>query len=304
MMRVAGVALMVAASLSPSACAGKADASDEIAVLQERNARYAAALARTDSMHDDKPFARWLLPQSLSEISGIALTEDGRLLAHGDEHAQVVEVDYKRGVIVKHFLLGDKPVKDDFEGITRVGDRFFLMTSTGKLYEFREGADKSQVPFRLHDAELGKECELEGVAYDSTSNALVMPCKVVKDADLKGNLVLYRWSLDSTANPRVSRLSVPLKSIIGSQQWEAFHASDIAIDPATGNYVIVAAQEKGLIVITRAGAAVSARTLDDIHNQVEGVAITPDGVLNITDEIGKSQPAAITLYRWRGGAAS
>jgi uncharacterized protein YjiK len=297
MMRTAGIALIVVASLSPSACADKAAASE--AVLQEREARFTAALANSDSSSDSKPFARWMLPAVMSEISGIALTQDGRLLAHGDEHAEVTEIDYKRGMIVKHFLLGDKPVKDDFEGIARAGDRFYLMTSKGKLYEFSEGENKSQVPFRLHDADLGDECELEGVAYDSTSNSLVMPCKTLKNMALQGNLVIFRWSLDSTANPRVTKVSVPLKGVVGAEGWEEFHSSDIAVDPKTGNYVVVAAQEKGMIVIKPNGEAVSARTLDDMHNQVEGIAITPDGALILSDEIGKEKPAALTVYRWR-----
>lgn len=303
MIRYVSAALIIAASLVPSACADKADAADasarSAAVLQKRGARYDAAVAHIDSMPDDKPLARWMLPKDLSEISGIVLTTDGRLLAHGDENAEIIEIDYKRGVIVKRFLLGDKVIRDDFEGITAVGDRFYMMTSNGTLYEFREGADKAQVPFRLHDAHLGKECELEGVAYDASINALVMPCKVVNLPDLKSRFVIYRWSLDSLANPRVSQVSAPLKDVIGSEGWDALHASDITVDPKTGNYVIVAAQEEALIVVKPDGTPVSARKLDNIHNQAEGVAITKDGVLIITDEVGKEKPAAITMYRWR-----
>jgi uncharacterized protein YjiK len=301
MRRIIGIVLVVAACTLSSACGpDDAEATEAAEVLKARADRFAAALARSDSdSAADKPLARWMLPNRLKEISGIVLTKDGRLLAHGDETAEITEIDYTRGVIVKQFLLGDKVVRDDFEGITAVGDRYFMMTSKGMLYEFGEGEAKSKVDFTIHDAHLGKECELEGVAYDAAINSLLMPCKVVNLPELKGQLVIYRWSLDSLANPRVSQLAVPLKDVIGTQGWEDFHSSDIAVDPKTGNYVLVAAQEKALIVITPKGALVSARTLDDMHNQVEGVAIRPDGVLIITDEVGKEKPAAITMYRWR-----
>jgi uncharacterized protein YjiK len=299
MRRLLLIPAVVAAVLMPISCAGNADAGENSEVLKEREARYVAAIASADSGGDDKPIARWVMPEALREISGLTLTQDGRLFAHGDEHAEISEIDYKRGVIVKRFLLGDQILRDDFEGIAAVGDRFFMMTSVGRLYEFKEGADKASVPYVMHDAALGKDCELEGVAYDSTSNSLVMPCKVVKDEKLADRLVLFRWSLDSTASPRVTRLDVPLASVVGSPAWDEFHSSDMTVDPKTGNYVIVSAQEKGLIVMTPKGQFVAARELDDMHNQVEGVAITRDGVLIISDEIGKDKPAHVTLYRWR-----
>src|SRR5205814_2130850 len=39
-----------------------------------------------------KPRTRWVLPPDLREISGLALTDDGRLLTHDDERARIVEL--------------------------------------------------------------------------------------------------------------------------------------------------------------------------------------------------------------------
>lgn len=298
MRRRLGWAVLLLAAAGQSACApGDADASESNDVLESRAARYTAALAAPDS-GSTEPIARWMLPPVLSEISGLTLTRDGRLLSHGDETAQISEIDFKRGVIVKHFLVGDKPLTDDFEGIARVDDRLFLMTSAGRLYEFTEGENKAQVAYTRHDADLTKECELEGIAYDSVTTSFLLPCKVMNAAELKGRLVIFRWHVDSLSTPPTSKLSVPLTSVIGSEAWDDFAASDITVDPKTGNYVLVSAQQKGLIVITPSGEPVSARTLHDMHNQVEGVAITSDGVLILSDEIGTTKPAALTMYRW------
>ena len=59
------------------------------------------------------------LPRRLREVSGLAMTADGRLLAHHDEAAVVFEIDDASGRVVKQFQLADldAPVAGDFEGI-------------------------------------------------------------------------------------------------------------------------------------------------------------------------------------------
>jgi uncharacterized protein YjiK len=269
-----------------------------------REARLQAALAgdaERSTEPDESRTARggalavWLLPHALQEISGLALTTDGRLLAHGDEIGVVWEIDYRRGVLIKQFSLG-KGVKGDFEGITVANDEVFLFTSTGKLYEFHEGGDGAHVEYTVHDTELKHECEFEGVAFDPAINALLLACKHVLSTEFRDAVVIYRWSLkgDST---RLSPIVVPIARIVGANGWKHVHPSDIAVDPMTGNYVLVASQEQALIAITPSGALVFARPLAAMHHQAEGVAITRDGMLIVSDE-GAERPAMITLYKW------
>ena len=47
---------------------------------------------------------RWKLPEDLDEISGLALTADGRVLAHNDEQGIVFELDPWRKAVVKSAL--------------------------------------------------------------------------------------------------------------------------------------------------------------------------------------------------------
>ena len=243
------------------------------------------------------PLAQWLLPHGLQEVSGLALTRDGRLLVHDDELGQVWEVDYRRGVLMKRFSLGTAVVKGDFEGITVANDVVFLLASNGRLYEFPEGANGGQVPYKVHDTGLKKECEFEGVAFDPAINALLLACKHVYDKDVRGALVIYRWSLKGDSGARLSRLAVPLAGVIGTNGWTNLEPSDITIDPLTGDYVLVASKEKALIAITPAGVPVFAHPLPAGHPQPEGVAITKDSILMISDEGGQG-PGIITLYRW------
>jgi uncharacterized protein YjiK len=282
--------------------AGSEDPSrEDSAALDTRVAKLQERLAQADSggKGSDEPVARWLLGPELAEVSGLALTADDRLFAHADEAARIFEIDYRRGTVVKQFWVGEEALRADFEGITYAGNRFFMVTSKGVLYEFSEGADGERVEFQLHDTRLGKECEFEGVAFDSVSNTLLLPCKNVGKKSLEGSLVIYRYTLGSdSAGTSTSELSIPMTQAVGRNGWKQVRPTDIAIDPWTGNYVMVAAQEKALLQVTPAGAVVFSRPLTGSHPQAEGVAITRDSILIVGDE-GTGQPGAITLYRWR-----
>jgi uncharacterized protein YjiK len=288
------------------------------AELARRATQFDKAVAAPDSgANEGGAVARWILPDKLKEISGLALTADGRLLGHGDQKGHVFEIDYRRGVLVKEFTLAkDKEaVKGDFEAIAIANDRLFLLESDGKLYEFREGADGANVDFSIQDTGLKPRCEFEGLAFDKTINSLLLACKKVHDKSLKDSLVIYRWKLAGDNATRLSRLTVPLKLAIGSNEWDGLHPSDITVDPFHGNYVLIASRENALIEITPAGAVVLSRPLPGTHEQAEGVAITRDSLLIISDEAGNPKtdpakhpnrapddpghrPAVVTVYRW------
>ena len=276
-------------------------------VLAAREARLEAAVSQADT----GPIARWILPAQLNEISGVALTTDGRILTHGDQRGAVFAIDYRRGVVVKEFALGTpKIAHDDFEAITIVGDTVILLASTGKLYMFKEGANESRVAYTVHDTGLGTECEFEGMTFDPATRALLLACKVVKTPTLKGAVVIFRWKLGSERGAPASKLTVPLSQVAESKEWGGFHPSDITINPLNGNYVIIAGRQKAMLEITPNGKVVLARLIPGEHPQPEGIAITRDSILIISDEwvepskkkaAGgslKLGPAVITLYRW------
>jgi uncharacterized protein YjiK len=282
-------------------------ASADSALLAGREARLEQNLAHPDS-DASAPLARWQLPEPLKEISGLTLDAKGRLLAHGDSRGQIVEVDYRRGAVLREFTLGTPVAHGDFESITAVGDTVMLLASDGILYQFAEGANGKRVAYTTLDTGLGDKCEFEGLAYDATLKSLLLACKKVYDKALKDSVIIYRWPMtpekdtakakSSKNEPRFSYLAVPLTRIIGSNDWTELHPSDITIDPLNGNYVLIASREKALFEITPAGAVVFARPLPPGHEQAEGVAITTDSILIISDE-AKSGPALLTLYRWK-----
>ena len=243
-----------------------------------------------------KAVARWVLPMELREISGLALTSDGLMLVHGDEQALIYVIDPLTGIVMSRFHVG-RGLRGDFEGITIAGNDIWLMKSNGTLYRFQRGVDGTRVPFEIRDTKLGKECEFEGVTYQADSAWLVMPCKHITQKGVSDEqLLLYRVHLRQPGT--ISQLSVPIEQVIGDNKWKKFEASDITIDPNTGNYVIIASQQKGLVVLTPDGVVVRSEPLHGRHPQAEGVAITRDNILIVSDE-ATEEPASITLFRWR-----
>lgn len=299
-MTIARLALLVSLVACVAGCRETSEARAEQARKAEavRNQELARRIAFADANPTKAgPLAMWLMPPELREISGLALTPDGAVLTHDDNVARIYKIDPKTGIVLKSFSLSDLP-HGDFEAITIAGQDIYLLQSKGKLYKFREGADGEQVPYSVYDTGLGKECEFESLAYEADSSRLLMPCKRFLSKKAPHELFIYRVPLPLSNTSKISTLTVPLAEVVGSSGWKNFHPSDIAIDPVTKNYVIVASHEKGLVVITPDGEVVRSEPLPGEHNQAEGVALTPDSILIVSDE-ATNKPAAMTLYRWR-----
>jgi uncharacterized protein YjiK len=286
------VYLFAACSETPRAKAAEARRVEAV-----RRKALADRVAAVDASRDKTaPVAQWLMPPQLREISGLALTSRGTVFAHDDNAGRVYEIDPKTGIVLKGFSLAGNQ-KEDFEAITIAGDDIYLMASDGKLFKFREGADGQQVTFQMFNPHLKKECEFESLTYESDSTRLLMACKRILDKQARQDLVIYRMPLP--LNPSTfSILRVPLEEVVGSNKWKNFRASDITIDPNTRNYVLIASHEKGLVVLTPDGTVVRSEPLPGDHRQPEGVAITRDSLLLVSDE-ANVKPATITVYRWR-----
>ncbi|MCZ6710149.1 MAG: hypothetical protein O7B25_07290 [Gammaproteobacteria bacterium] len=253
--------------------------------------------------YNTQRFEQWKLPRSLREISGLAQTDDGRLFAHADERAIIHQIDYQSGKRLKSFSLsrqpGGKAIRGDFEGIAVVENQVYLVTSQGTIYISRLGMDGGAESFQAHSTGLAEVCEVEGLAYHRNLHTLLLACKSVRGAELRGKVVIFQWSLDRQALVRDATISIPLATIAirlgGSNR---FNPSGIAVSPRNGNLVIVAAQQRALLEITMAGDLVNVFTLpmQRYHRQTEGIALFANGTLILADE-GGSKRGRLGVYR-------
>ncbi len=246
---------------------------------------------------------RWKLPNHLREISGLAMTPDNRLLAHNDEKGVVFEIDYRNGSIVKSFALTDQgaPVSDDFEGIAVADGRIYLVTSSGRVYECSEGGDGETVLFNVYTTGIGRDCEIEGLAYNPDQRALILMCKNPRSANQKGLLTLYHWSIDTRQLVEDAHVAIPIAGFSHRIKSKSFHPSGIERHPQSGNYFIVASRESAIAEITPNGEVIAVMKFPaKWHRQVEGITFSNEQTLIVADE-GAGKRARLTLYPISGG---
>jgi hypothetical protein len=258
------------------------------------------------------PVRRVTLPEELREISGLALGANGRLFAHGDEEATVFQVDPATGKVLERFHLaptgqeadlGKKArqgrVAGDFEDMTIVKDRFFLVTSTGVLLEFAEGEDGAGVPYTAHTTGLGERCEVEGLTYDAGAGDLLLLCKEFHAKAERGRVTAYGWSITDRKLEPTPRFAVPyaaLRPLIGTK---AFNGSALAFTPGGRSIVLIAGPQRLFVEITADGRAVAGGPLDRAAvEQPEGIAFLQHGTLLVSSEGGRG-PATLSEYRAR-----
>lgn len=247
---------------------------------------------------DDPHLKQWALPSRLREISGLALTPDGRLLVVDDERAIVYEADYRDGGLVKAFAFDNPVVRGDFEGIAVTEEGVWLMTSDAKLYVAREGADGERVSYKRFKTNLDDECEFEGLAADRARHRLLLLCKNVgKKADQIDELAIFVWDIGAEDVKKKATIELPVKDIGRKLGTRHLHPSGIAVSRDGESLLIVAARENALIEIDADGNLLDAILLTptDKHPQAEGIEIDTEGSLIISDE-GRDGRARLSIY--------
>jgi len=243
------------------------------------------------------------LPAELREVSGLAVTADGRLFAHGDEEAVIYQLDARTGKVVKRFDLDpatgtpdlgkkarDGRVAGDFEDIAIVGDRFFLVTSNGVLLEFAEGAAGARVPFTAHTTGLADTCEVEGLAHDATSGALLMLCKEMRQKSARDRVEIHAWSLAERRLDPQPRLTVAYSELSRVTGAREFNGSALGLTPGGRSLALVAGPQRVYAEITREGRLVGGGALDRAGlPQPEGMAFLPEGTLLVSSEGGRGE---------------
>ena len=247
-------------------------------------------------------FEQWKLPKSLREISGLAVTPDGRVFAHGDERGLIHQLDYHGGRLIKSFALtkaNGKPLKRDFEGMTALGDDLYLVASDGTLYRFQPGRDGDAVTFQVIPTHGGDVCEVEGLTHHPKEHALLLACKQLYGPKAGPDLHILYFSLDT------ARLE-PGRTIVVSAQQIArksgtdgvLNPSGIAVSPRAGSLLLVAARQRMALEVTTHGKLVDVFRwpMERYHRQTEGIVQLTDGTLIVGDE-GKSKRGRLGVYR-------
>jgi uncharacterized protein YjiK len=242
------------------------------------------------------PEQQWRLPRQLREVSGLAAGPDGRIFAHDDEAAIIYQVDVAAGRLIKNFALGDPIEAGDFEAMAIAPDgTFYLITSRGLLYAFREGADGAHVEFQTIDTGLHRVCETEGLAYFAAEESLIVACKRMNDRPMRSTISLYAGRPSAPDARAAPWLALPEANLTARAGVAHFRPSGVEIDPASGRVLLLSGSDGALAELARNGEVLSARALGPAHAQAEGIAIAADGALLISDEAAGGQ-ATLSRY--------
>jgi uncharacterized protein YjiK len=239
--------------------------------------------------------ARRPLPPGLREVSGMATTPDGRILAHADERAVIAEIDPASGRVVKAFTLGTPAELGDFEGIATAHGRIYLVTSTGMIYRAEEGKADAPVEYQKFVSGAGSFCEIEGLAFDAVADRLLLPCKQVLRRKLRNRMLVLSVPLRTLRVEETPALSLPeqqLKRELGG----APSLTSVEVHPRTGSWLLLNSGPAAVIEVSADGKLLGvARLPAQLHPQPEGLAFTRDHTLLITNE-ARGGTAYLAVY--------
>jgi uncharacterized protein YjiK len=248
------------------------------------------------NLADPKP-TQFNLPRRLSEASGLAFSPDGRLFCHNDELGMVFQVDYTDGSIVKQFSLGKVTVRSDFEGIAIAGEWFYLVSSNGNIYEFKEGKDNERVSYNVYKTSLNENNNVEGLEYDAETRCLLLACKGDPGKGYKGYKAVYAFSLNDKKLMKKPRLLIPLSVVAKKAHRGEFNPSGIAKHPKAGTYFIISANGRSIIEMSEEGDVLAQQDIPQkVNEQPEGIAFAPDLSMIICNDV-QGGVGKMTVYK-------
>lgn len=264
---------------------------------------------------EGQPQKQVKLSNQIREISGLAVSDDGRVFAHDDELAVIYQVNTDDGQIVKQFFLGKKkPLKGDFEGLAIAGSDFYLTTSGGTIYQFTEGENDQPVSYEIFKTPLSEKYDVEGLCFDPDTESLLLACKRFAGKNMDGQRSVYSFSLKQLKldkEPRfrinISEITKPRERSFAKKLGEffliiepaGFAPSGIERHPVSGTFFILSSQSALIAEIDKTGKVIAVKDLDSrLHRQAEGIVFLPDNTMLISDE-GVDQKATISFYSYK-----
>ena len=248
--------------------------------------------AATESEYDfSHPMKKWVLSDSLIEISGIAWQSDNRILAIEDLHPLLYDLqlgDTSGTIINKIEFAQTEKEKFDFEDLSLVGNTVYAVWSHGVVFKISNWNTKD-IDVKKTKTWLTKENNTEGMAYDPITGNLLIACKNESDMEdeKKSTRSIFEFDVkgDSLkAEPFMLIHKKDFKNLLGDKI--DFYPSAVAVHPVTHDiYVMSTKDTKCIARFTHDGQLKSLQYLDkDMFLQPEGICFDPKGNLYISTE--------------------
>ena len=253
------------------------------------------------------------LPSELMEVSALAEADEGRVACLQDEKGEIFIVDPERGVIEQRIAFG--PL-GDYEGLTRTdsGD-YWVLRSDGVLLELQASAERLVVKAEYPHLTT-RHKDLEGLAYDSKHNRLLLAAKD-KDSEDKDFRHLYAFDLTNKRFFERPFLELSLSEVKGQLQalgLEVPHKlnkkgrvkdalklrfSSLAIRPESGDLVLLSSSEPCLLTLQADGRVKNLQIIDSATlPKPEGILFLSHDKLLIASEGKKIGVGILQTFHW------
>lgn len=228
---------------------------------------------------------RFAMPETLLEISGIAFNQgiSDTVYAIQDEEGKLFRLAWGKKKQY-HSKFGKS---GDYEDLSFLGGYVFILKSNGQLTGF---SASETIYVELDSVKEWKKLlpkgEYESMAGDETTGSLYVLCKNCeqddKKSDISGFILHFDQELSLAGQFEVDVNQI--KSFSGKVK-RGFRPSGLARNPKTGEWFIISAVNKLLVVTDQKWKVKGAYSLDgNIFYQPEGIAFDQVGNLYISNE--------------------
>lgn len=228
------------------------------------------------------------MPSSLLEISGIAFNEGNSDIVYSvqDEDGKLFrqQWDVKKQ---KHTKFAPN---DDFEDLSIMHQKVFILNSNGSVYSFPLSESLKKETKQAKEAKrIVPKGEYEGLFADAENNKIYIMCKSCPVDKKAKTATGYIFDYDSTADSLISidsfKLDLKQLKALNSKLKTSFSASALARNPKTNEWYILSSANKLLLVTDAAWNIKAAHRLNSsVFNQPEGIAFDSAQNLFISNE--------------------
>lgn len=257
------------------------------------------------------PDARYILPDSLNEISGIAIIDHTNFACVQDEKGIIFIYDPSL-VRIKHQYPFN--MDGDYEGICLAGETIYILRSDGVLLEM-ENYTSDHAAFTIYQTGI-PAINNEGLCYDELNNRLLIACKSSinkEEKEYKDKRMVYAFDLKTKSLLKKPvyvfdveeikqfakdlNLDLPKRETKKEGHKEIilkYRPSAIGIHPVTKNMYILSAVDHLLFIFHPDGKLLDIEQLDEkLFNKSEGIAFYPNGDMLITNEAQEKHPTLL-----------
>lgn len=234
------------------------------------------------------PVQTFEMPDILNEVSGIAIKEHGFVYCIQDEIGTVFLYNLNKESIEQMYRFSDI---GDFEDITYYDGNAYVLRSDGALFTIKLADYPNNIKMQYIPIQA---LNLEGITYDVRNESFILACHESNITDSLNKRNIYRLSAKKKPNNPTKEFSVSVDKVNDyfkhyysdiKVSTVNFSPSAIALHPVTGDYYILSATDRMILIYDSQKNFKTIYALpSNIFYKPEGIGFYMNGDLLISNE--------------------